>query len=268
MTCRRDDRSVIRVCGADAAAFLQNLLTNDVARLDEGRLLYACLLTPQGRLLHDLFLFRQGGDFFLDCEAARREDLLRRLTVFRLRAKVALEDCHGALQVYSAPAAPPGIAAYADPRLPALGARFYLPENAKLAADVSRETERDRRIALGIAEGTPDMRPETDTLFDLNLDRLNAVSWGKGCYVGQEVTARIHHRGLVKKRLAIVSGANLAIGALMQDGHAIGEIRSMNAARTQGLAIVKLAALAEAAPLTQDNGAAVAACLPAWLQSC
>ena len=127
---------------------------------------------------------------------------------------------------------------------------------------------RDMRIHLGVPEGSIDIKPEVDTMADANLDILQAVSWDKGCFVGQEVAARMENRGLVKKRMVIVSGSQLAAGgALTQNGHAVGEVRSVNVARTEGLAILKLAALErDSAPIMQPDGSIIAAHLPAWLK--
>lgn len=263
--CLLPERSLIRVFGVDAGSFLQTLVTNDV---EQGPLVYACLLTPQGRFLHDFFISRDKDGFLLECETARREDLMRRLNIFKLRAKVEIEDCAGLFDVYAATEPPEGSRVFQDPRLSALGYRFYLAKNERRPDVVPLTAYVDRRIRLGVPEGSLDMKPEIDTLSDVNLDRLNAVSWDKGCYVGQEVTARMKHRALVKRRMVIISGNNLAIGeGLMQDGHSVGEIRSVNSARTQGLAILKLTAMAGTAVIMASDGKAVSARLPAGVQN-
>ncbi len=255
--CHLTERALVKVAGDDAAAFLQNLVTNDITKLAASRALYACLLTPQGRFLHDFFISgAPGGGMFLECEAARRDDLIRRLTMFRLRSKVAIEKIE--MNVYVTGDARHG--AFEDPRLPALGHRFYTQE--ELTAQPAA-VYRDRRIALGIPEGTPDMEVEGDTAANLNLDRLNAVSWDKGCYLGQEITAMTQNRGTVKKRMAIVSGHGLTPGELLHDGHAVGDIRSVNSDGSKGLAVIKLASLG--AVLTTAAGASATAHLPGWL---
>jgi folate-binding protein YgfZ len=264
--CPLPERCLVKVSGADAAAFLQSLITHDVMALTSGQLAYSCLLTPQGRFLHDFFIFREEAGFFLECETQRREDLIRRLTVFRLRAKVTIEDCRGLFSVYAG-SAPAGNRSFSDPRLKELGYRFYLPANEAISG-MNPEIYKDRRITLCVPEGSSEIKPEIDTLSDVNLDRLQAVSWDKGCYVGQEVTARMKNRALVKKRMMIVSGQHLAAGsALTQGGYAVGDVRAVNAAATEGLAILKLAVLEETTRVLQPDGSAVSAQLPAWVNT-
>ncbi len=250
------ERCLIKVSGDDAESFLQSLVTQDVAGLQPGKLLYGCLLTPQGRFLHDFFIFKENAEFFLECETQRRDDLIRRLKIFKLRSKVAIEETP--LAVYAGQQG-----TFRDPRLEALGCRSYLPAHT----DAAPATDyKDLRIHLGVPEGSIDIKPEIDTLADINLDYLHGVSWTKGCFVGQEVAARMENRGLVKKRMVIVSGDRLSAGdALTQEGHAVGEVRSVNVTRSEGLAILKLAALKETVPLMQPAGTIVKARLPDWL---
>jgi folate-binding protein YgfZ len=297
------ERCLIKVSGDEAESFLQNLVTQDVAGLAPGRLIYSCLLTPQGRFLHDFFIHNEAGAFFLECETQRREDLLRRLKIFKLRSKVVIEDCSAEFAVYAAisridfplplrerlgegsnlsmlcasgayPSSQPSPARgegvyriFKDPRLETLGYRYYFPVGEKIEA-ASASAYKDRRIHLGVPEGSIDMKPEFDTLADMNLDRLNAVSWTKGCFVGQEVAARMENRGLVKKRLVIISGNNLIPGeALSQNDVAVGEVRSVNAAGNEGLALLKLAALEEGAgQITRPDKSIITARLPQWLE--
>lgn len=252
-----EERCLIKISGADAESFLQSLITQDVAKLEEGRLVYGCLLTPQGRFLHDLFIFREGDAFYLECETQRREDLIRRFKIFKLRSKVMIEETD--FLVY---AGQKGKRSFPDPRLRELGYRSYLNELAKAG---SAAAYKDKRIHLGVPEGSIDIKPEGDTLSDVNLDLLNGVSWTKGCFVGQEVAARMENRGLVKKRMVIVTGAKLVPGAgLSQNEVAVGEVRSVNATGTEGLAILKLAALRESIPIMQADGMKVEARLPTW----
>ena len=266
-TCLLEDRCLIKISGADAASFLQDLVSNDVMQVKEGSLTYACLLTPQGRFLHDFFISKTTDGFFLECETLRREDLIRRLKIFKLRAKVTIEDCSGLFNVYVSSESPKGIKAYPDPRLPALGYRFYLSKDEKQPSAISQDTYRDMRISLCVPEGSADIKPEIDTLADVNLDCLNAVSWTKGCYVGQEITARMNNRGLVKKRMVVVSGQGLSVGdGLSHNEYPVGDIRSVNSSREKGMAILKLAVLKDfSAPVATSGGATVSAYLPEWL---
>src|SRR3989304_3622743 len=170
IVCHLEERCLIKISGVDAAAFLQNLVTNDVTKIAPGQIIYACLLTPQGRFLHDFFISRDGESFFLECETQRRGDLIRRLNIFKLRAKAVIEDCHGLFGIYTSTACPEGVVSFKDPRLNALGYRFYLPGNEIYPGAASPEAYRDMRISLGIPEGSLDMRPETDILANVNLD--------------------------------------------------------------------------------------------------
>jgi len=266
--CLLDGRCLIKISGADAEGFLQNLLTNDVARAAPGELVYACLLTPQGRFLHDLFVSRDGDGFFLECETDRREDLLRRLNVFKLRARVTMEDCRDRFEVYVAANRPEGMPVFRDPRLPELGHRFYIPKGGTGVERDAAAAYRDRRIGLGVPEGSPDIKPETDTLANANLDRLNAVSWDKGCYIGQEVTAMTENRGVAKRRMVTISADRLTTGDILtQDGHAVGEVRAVHSSGTNGLAVIKLAGMDKSSgPIASSGGYPVSAQLPEWLK--
>ena len=266
--CLLEERCLIKISGADAESFLQNIVTNDVAGIRPDQLVYSCLLTPQGRFLHDFFISQDAEGFFIECETLRREDLIRRLNIFKLRAKVTIEDDHGKFHVYAATEQPKKIPPFKDPRLSELGYRFYLPAGQKYPDALSPEAYRDRRIGLGVPEGSIDMKPETDTIANVNLDYLHAVSWNKGCYIGQEITAMTENRGVVKKRMLVVSGHMLTAGDMLsQNGHDVGEIRSVNSLRTQGLAVLKLSVLNNSlSPLTGGAGAIVFAQLPKWLK--
>lgn len=264
--CPLSGRCLIRVGGADSPLFLQNLVTNDVMKLEAGQLLYACLLTPQGRILHDFFISRDGEGFYIECETARREDFIRRLSLFKLRAQVTITDCHGRFDVYASQEKPAG-ESFRDPRLPDLGYRFYRTKAEAPSALVSEETYHDRRIHLGVAEGGNEIKPEADTVAHANLDCLNAISWDKGCYLGQEVTAMTENRGVAKKRFVIVEGKNLKTGAALVQGggEVVGEIRAVNSRKTEGLALLKLAHLKDITP--EDGEKPVSVRLPPWLES-
>jgi transferase CAF17, mitochondrial len=224
-------RGVLRIAGTEARSFLQGMISNDMEKLAPNRAIWAAFLTPQGRFLHDLFLTQPAasasGDelVLIDCEAARRGDLQHRLGIYKLRAKVALEDAtadyriaalfgDGALATLGlaaeagCAAAFAGGMAYVDPRLPALGARAILPTATadKALADAGFELTDlaaydALRIGLGIPDGSRDMEVEKALLLENGFDELHGIDWEKGCYVGQELTARTKYRGLVKKRL-------------------------------------------------------------------
>ena len=258
------DRALIALTGPDRHSFLQGLVSNDVTRATAGRAIYAAFLTPQGKYLHDIFIASEGERLLIDCEVARRADLLKRLSIYKLRAKVllALADdlavgLHfgaGALEALGL-AAEPGQAkveadgvVYVDPRLAALGARAILPAG-RMPAETGTPADYDRlRISLGVPDGSRDLQVEKAILLENGFDELNAIDWNKGCYMGQELTARTRYRGLVRKRLmpVAIEGEAPAPGTplLLGDKEA-GEMRS--AAGDIGLAMVRLEALGQGA---------------------
>jgi hypothetical protein len=247
-------RRLLRVTGEDARIFLQGVVSNDVRRVAHDRAIWAAFLTPQGRYLHDFFLCELDGALILDAEAARLSDLKRRLSIYRLRSRVTIEEVGQATSVWAligegAAAAvgvrrtEPGAAAsfgggvaFIDPRSAAAGLRAVLPSDqgpAALAAsgfeggDV-QDYER-LRIRLGLPDGSRDMLVEKSLLLECGFDELNGVDWQKGCYLGQEVTARTRYRGLVKKRLVrlAVDGPLPPAGTpIIWDGRDAGEVRS------------------------------------------
>ena len=251
-----DQRSVVAVSGEDRKVFLQGLVSNDVLRVTPDHAAYALFLTPQGKFLHDFSIVESasGGNavLLLDPETDRRDDLLRRLKMYKLRSKIALEDQadrlrvavafgDGALEALGLPAEPgaarpfAGGVAFTDPRLPALGARLFLPADGVAALESAglarRETaDYDRlRLSLGVPDGTQDLIPEKSIPLESRMDALNAISWDKGCYMGQELTARTKYRALIKKKLFPVTfdGAAPEAGTpVTLDGKEAGEIRS------------------------------------------
>jgi hypothetical protein len=246
-----EDRAVLEIAGLDRADFLQGLISNDVARLGAGHAIYAALLTAQGRYLHDFILAPQGERYLLDGEAARLPDLTRRLTIYKLRSKVTLTpistyivaaafgaDVAAALDLPPEPGAVAPFAdgvAFIDPRDAALGARLILSrENTTLLAErgltLTDAADYDRlRLSRGVPDGSRDLVPERALLMESRFDELDGIDWNKGCYVGQEVTARMKYRALVKKQLVPVSvaGPLPAPGtAVMAGGEEVGEMRS------------------------------------------
>ncbi len=237
------ERGVIEVGGDDRVTFLQGLVSNDVTLAQPGRAVWAALLTPQGKWLADFFILSDGARLLLDCEAAHMPALVQRLTRFRLRSKVTV-GVAGGFAVYVAWDGAPDTAPIAapDPRLPEAGWRVLasaaLPTSAS-AADWDRH-----RLALGLPDGSRDLEAEKTVLLEAGFDELHGVSWSKGCYMGQELTARTKYRGLLKRRLVPVSvaGALPAPGTpVLRDGQEVGTMRS---GRDQaGLAVLRLEAL-------------------------
>lgn len=193
------DRGLIHLEGEDRISFLNGLVSNDVSKASADSIQYACLLTPQGKFLHDFFIHSGDGFLLLDCEGgSRARDLYDRLNKFRLRAKVkiSIEEDH---PVYAAFGSSTGLA---DPRHPDMGYRTF----EKPDLDEHPFAVWDRlRISLGIPDGSRDIELEKSTLLEVGIDKLNGIDWKKGCYMGQELTARMHYRGLAKKHLYTVT---------------------------------------------------------------
>lgn len=190
------DRSVFRITGEEARDFLQNLVTNDVAGLKDG-LVYAALLSPQGKYLADFFLVPHGDAVLLDVKSDVSADLLRRLTMYKLRSKVVIGEID--LPVSRGLGdAPEG--AFADPRDPALGWRAYGEAGGEPATDWDAI-----RVARLVPETGIELQPNETYVLEAGFERLRGVDFSKGCYVGQEVTARMKHKTEFKKGLARVS---------------------------------------------------------------
>ena len=267
---RLESRGILSVGGEDRTTFLQGLISNDIDRVAVDRAIWAALLTPQGKYLHDFFVAGIDETLYLDCESDRLMDLGKRLHRYKLRAQVELGIGEG-MAVYAlfgggaldalnlsadagaARSLRDGIV-YTDPRLPAVGARALLPacdaENLLEtlgfhAADTnSYET---LRLEHGLSDGSRDLIVEKSTLLESNFDELHGVDWDKGCYMGQELTARTKYRGLVRKRLMPVriDGPVPKLGTpLMAGDKEIGEMRSGQNSR--GLALIRLERFEEA----------------------
>jgi folate-binding protein YgfZ len=235
------ERGLVSVTGTDRQSFLQGLISQDVDRISTTRAAYGAFLTPQGKYLHDFCLAEIGERLILDGEQGRADELIGRITRFKLRAQVDLA-------VGDPGAARPlaGGIAFVDPRSAELGCRLILPaaDSAAVTADLAIdeapfEAYDTLRIGLGIPDGRRDMDVEKSSLLECNFDALNGIDWEKGCYIGQEVTARTKYRGLVKRQLmpVHVDGAAPAPGtAISVNGKQIGEIRSIH----DGLALASL----------------------------
>lgn len=284
------DRALIAVSGEDRATFLQGIITNDIGKVAPGRAIWAAFLTPQGKYLHDFFISQIGETFYFDTEAGeRRADLHKRVARYKLRYKAAVEIedglipvlayGEGALEALGLPAEPGAAVAfqdgvaYTDPRLPEAGARLVLPAETAAAtmaaagfAEGSAEAYDAMRLSLGLPDGSRDLEVERSTLLENGFEELNGVDFKKGCYMGQEVTARTHYRGLVKKRLLPVDleGATPAPGTPVKAGDKeAGTMRS--AMNGLGLALLKTDYLDADAAL-EAGGAKVVPHKPDWMK--
>ncbi len=244
-----DDRGVVRLGGEEATGFLQGLVTNDVAHLGGGAARYAALLSPQGKILFDFLVVKApvaGDEFLIDCPAALAPDLVKRLTLYKLRAKVVIADesaDHGVIAYWQGePENAPGGVFYADPRAGALGHRAILPRAKAVAIGEARVGDYEAlRISLGVPKGGVDF-PYGDVFpHDADMDLFHGVDFEKGCFVGQEVVSRMKHRGEARKRVVRVRliGAAPAPGAAVTDGElAVGVLGSSSG--SHALALLRL----------------------------
>ena len=251
------DRAVLEVAGPDRVPFLQGLVSNDVAQAAPGRAVWAALLTPQGKWLADFFIHADGDRLLLDVEAARAGLLVQKLTRYRLRAKVSVAPVP--MVVHAGWAGP-------DPRLPAAGWRVVGTAPFELTA--TPEDYDLHRLRLGLP-GPQDMEPEKTTLLEAGFADLNGVSWTKGCYMGQELTARTKYRGLLKRRLVRVriDGPLPPWGTPAFDGEA--EVGAMRSGRGEtgrsGVGLALLRVEAGEADALQCGDAILAPSRPDWM---
>lgn len=185
------DRALIRLSGEDVRGFLQGLVTQDVIGLTPSAPRWAGLLTPQGKALFDFLLWADGEAILIDCEAEAADALARRLALYRLRRPIAITSVEGAVH-WSLEGSSP-----VDPRLPELGHRWLG------AASEPAAGWREHRLKLGVTEGRAELGDGETLWLEANARELNGVSFIKGCYVGQENTARMHHRAKVNRRLVV-----------------------------------------------------------------
>jgi len=213
------DRGVVKVAGDGARSFLHGLVTADILELTPGTARFCALLTPQGKIIADFIVAEapagNGGGFFLDVHRALCATLVAKFNIYKLRAKVIVEDLSAVLGVLAAwdgsGATKQGLS-YADPRLPALGLRVMLPPHlaalaaAELGATLAEAGQYEaHRIALGVPRGGQDFMYGDTFPHEADMDQLEGVDFGKGCYVGQEVVSRIEHRARARSRVVPVT---------------------------------------------------------------
>ena len=196
-------RALVLVRGAEWRPFLQNLLSNDVETLVVGQARAALLMTPQGKLLFDLIVRAEADGALLDVLADRREALIERLKLYRLRAKLQIEAVDGA--VWAAVGERPDGDWFADPRLAALGWRGYGVSRPADAAVADESAYRAHALALGVPDPALDCAPDKTFPLEADFDLLNAIDFHKGCYVGQETTSRMKRRSAVKTRMVPIT---------------------------------------------------------------
>ncbi len=240
----RPDRAVIAIIGDNAMAWLHNLLTCDVSRLDAGSSAYGALLSPQGKILHDMFVFNAGERVLIDCAADQRAALLQKFAMYRLRAKLMIE-LDNELEVGVHLEKPDDAMSYCDPRHKGMGWRSFMPAGSLINA-VGNTKYDARRMMLGLADSVQDIGVEKLFPHEANFDQLGAVNFSKGCYVGQEVVSRMQHRGTARNRMLPVRfDTRPEVNTITAQGKVLGEIHSCT--DHHGLALVRLDRMTEAA---------------------
>ncbi|AXO13971.1 YgfZ/GcvT domain-containing protein [Thalassospira indica] len=288
------DRAVIRVSGPDRVSFLQGLVSNNIETISAEKSGYGALLTPQGKFLFDFFVYHQDEDSLLiECERGengeRAAELFKKLRIYKLRAKAELTDVtdsYDVIAVFGKDAlsalsldATPGATAHmadgikaVDPRLAEMGARVLLPKNAltEMAAigaeESDIETYHQMRVSLGIPNGSEELEIEKSILLENGFEELGGVDFKKGCYMGQELTARTKYRGLVRKRLLPVKidGPSPDAGTPIMNGDKeAGIIRSVHG--DHGLAMIRLERVEGDAELSAGD-AKITVSIPDWVQ--
>ena len=257
---RLDDRAVIALSGPEARDFLQGLVTNDVEKLKPGVGLYAALLTPQGKILYDFFIVEGDGAILLDVHADAAAAIAKRLGFYKLRAKVEIQvrDQLAVLAGWDGEQ-PKYAVTYADPRVSEMGVRA-IGAKAEMPSDtLPSDAYHTRRKSIGVPEAS-DFGQDKIFALDADLDELHAVDFAKGCYVGQEQTARMKHRGTARKRLLRVEGASSPQGNVTANGVILGELMSTD------FALIRLDRLEENAQAVLDvGGNSVTLTKPEWL---
>ena len=276
------DRGVVKVAGDDARGFLNGLVTNDMAKVAPGKPRFAALLTPQGKIIVDFIVAEapgnDGGGFFLDCPRALASALVEKLNFYKLRAKVICEDLSnvlGVMAIWDGTAESEYGLSYPDPRLPALGSRIMLPPHLaeEAAADlggmlVGADAYEAHRIALGVPRGGLDFIYGDTFSHEADMDQLNGVDFGKGCYVGQEVVSRVEHRASARSRVVPIVYDEFAPSSglpVMAGDRQIGTLGST--AKGHGLALMRLDRIGDAlaaGATIEAGGIAIRAVKPAW----
>ncbi|MFZ0176385.1 MAG: folate-binding protein [Pseudolabrys sp.] len=276
------DRGVVKVAGDDARGFLNGLVTNDIAKVAPSKPRFAALLTPQGKIIVDFIVAEapgnDGGGFFLDCPRALASALVEKLNFYKLRAKVICEDLSnvlGVMAIWDGTAESEYGLSYPDPRLPALGSRIMLPPHLaeEAAADLGgmlagADAYEAHRIALGVPRGGLDFIYGDTFSHEADMDQLNGVDFGKGCYIGQEVVSRVEHRASARSRVVPIVYDEFAPSSglpVMAGDRQIGTLGST--AKGHGLALMRLDRIGDAlaaGATIEAGGIAIRAVKPAW----
>ena len=260
------NRGVLWIEGEDHLTFLQGLISNDVNKITDKEAIYAAFLTPQGKFLCDFFIIQAQGGLLLDIDKDALATFKKKLTMFKLRSKVSIKDIsedYTVMVAFGGTINQEGV--FKDPRLESAGYRAILANGKTIEAanEVSFDEYDLHRIKLGLPDGARDMKVDKSILLENGFDELNGVDWDKGCYMGQELTARTKYRALIKKRLfpVAIDGVLPAPGTdVLSDDKVVGEIHS--GIGQHALATLKLHAI-EAE--LKAGSAKITPLRPAWM---
>lgn len=246
-----EDRSILEIKGPERKKFLQGLITNDIEKASESHLIYSAMLAPQGRFLYDFFIFEIAEVIIIDCLSARRDELLKKLNFYKLRSKVEITK-NDEMAVAAALEATANFKienshSFIDPRNQALGHRLYFQKSSNNLSSTAESEYHFLRIKNKIAESEYDLTYDKSFILEFDFDHLNAIDYQKGCYVGQELTARTHYRGQIRKKLFHIKIANLPAieknSEITCEGNSIGIVLSsaLHNNELHALALIKLA---------------------------
>lgn len=277
------NRGILKLSGSEVDSFLQGLISNDVTRANGERAIYAALLTPQGKFLYDFFIVRSADELFIDCREDDLPSFSKKLKMYKLRSDVTLEDVSSDYQIsvifgdrlsdilpdgHEQKDLSDGAIIYRDPRLLEAGIRVISPVSFDMQAicdQVATETDYQvHRIQLGLPESPTDLITDKSILLESGFDELNGVDWKKGCYMGQELTARTKYRGLIKKRLVpftLDGDAHPGDDVILND-KVIGDIRSVE--QGTGIAMIKIDALRDHSEF-KTGAATISVRVPGWV---
>lgn len=259
MIAKFEDRALIALQGPDAASWLQGLVTSNLEGMAPGELRHTAFLTPQGRLLADFMVLATPDGLVLDVAASQRDDLIQRLGMYRLRARVALAPLDG--DIFALWGEGSEVEAPCDPRLGALGRRLIAPTHPPEVTATARDYHSHRR-SLGVAETIADALPDNIYPIEANFDLLNGVDFHKGCFVGQETTSRMKRRGTVKSRILPFAGQATPGAAIMNGDLRAGEVLACD--REVGLGLFRLDRLDGA---LASDGHCITATIPDWMRA-
>lgn len=262
------NRGILHIHGVDAKAFLQGMMTNDMEKAIPSQAIYTAILNAQGRFLHDFFVYADAKDsFYIDCALDEVDELIKRFKQYRLRSKASIDNRSDTLSVVVSDAFLADGFVFQDPRLKELGYRALLTQDqlAKLTL-TDDEKYLDQLMTLGIPNGRADMPAEKAIILEYGFIDLNGIDFNKGCYVGQELMARTHHQGIIRKRLFPVVINGVADAEITFNGEKAGKLISKRGAK--GLALLytdkALDSINGNTPLTA-GGAKLSVAKPEWM---